>query len=252
MPRGSILPTGCHGSMRQHIVALEQRHEGRLSAERIARERYLRRLVRDGTVTPEQLDEAIAGYRAAPASSAWLTEVNPEVLARADDVFLAEYGTFPKKSADFLLNGTYHSICRGLQYDWHYYDELLKRLERDNEGRPYVRLEGGTTAVKETRTTYRQAGNRWAFAAALVAGLVGGPLLAAALLRHVSGEAASGLSVFVVLWVLALAGLLTVTRPRQARQVIVVHRCSRCGRELDAPQAKIGCPGCGVSFAAHT
>jgi hypothetical protein len=86
----------------------------------------------------------------------------------------------------------------------------------------------------------------------LVAGLAGGPLAAVMLFRHVSGEAASRLSVFVILWVLALAGLLTVTRPHQVRQVTVVHRCRRCGRELDSPQAKIGCPGCGASLTAQT
>ncbi|MCL5279361.1 MAG: hypothetical protein M1376_05605 [Planctomycetes bacterium] len=94
--------------MRQRIVALEQLHEGRLPVELVARERYLRPLVRNGTMTPEQLNEAVAGYRAAPASFAWLTEVHPEVLTKADEVFLAEYGTFPVKSADFQLNGTYH------------------------------------------------------------------------------------------------------------------------------------------------
>jgi hypothetical protein len=252
MLRGSTSATGCRGSMRQHIVALERLHEGRLPAERIAREPYVRRLVRYGTVTPEQLKEAIAGCRAAPASFAWLTEVSPEVLAKADDVFLAEYGTFPVKNADFQLNGTYHSICRGLQYNWHYYDDLLKRLQRDEDGNPYVRSEGDVTTVQETRTGERRVGSRWAFAVVLIAGLAGGPLLAVALFRHASGEAASGFSVFAILWLLALAGLLTLTRPRQVRQVCVVHRCGRCGRELDPPQAKIGCPACGASFAART
>jgi hypothetical protein len=252
MPRGNPLSTGCHGFVRRHIVALERLHAGRLPAERIAREPYVRRLVRRGAVTPEQLNEAVAGCRAAPAGFAWITEVSPEVLAKADDVFLAEYGAFPVKNEDFQLNGTYHSICRGLQYNWHYYDGLLKRLQRDKDGHPYVRLEGDVTAVRETRTDERRVGSRWAFAVVLIAGLAGGPLAGAVISRRLSGEAASGLSVFVILWVLAVAGLLAVTRPRQVRQVTIAHRCSRCGRGLDAPQARIGCPACGASFAVPT
>jgi hypothetical protein len=250
MPTTGTLQTGHHGPMRQHIVTLDRFAKGRQTSAYIVRDRYLRRLVRSGIATPGQLHDAIASCGTTPSSFTWLTDVNRDRLAKADCVFLAEYGTFPTSDIDFQVNGDYYRICRGLEYDWHYYDKLLERLHWDERGNAYVRPEAKVVALERTERVERTRGNPWAFGLVLVAGLVGGPLATAAILRHVSGDLTAAGSVFGILGLLAFAALLKATLPRRRRQMAVVRWCSRCRRELDPRQAKSGCPGCGAWFAA--
>ena len=241
--------TGYRGSVRQRIVALDQMCRGRLNAGQIARDRYLRRLVRSGAVTAELVNKALEDCARDAASMRWMGDVHPTVLGRADCVFLAEYGRFPSESGDFEINGPYHRICRSLGYDWHYYDEQLARLHWDGTGRPYAKPEVSVRVEQDVRDLTMRRGNGWLFAIVLAAGLIGGPLAGAAILRDVSIETWPAVWVFGVMWVLCLAFLLATTRPRRTRQRDTVLRCSRCRQELTPGQARTGCLGCGALFA---
>jgi hypothetical protein len=250
MQPASILRTGHQGPVRQRIVALDRLSKGRRTPAHLARDRYLRQFIRRAVITPEQLQDALASLRTEPSRFTWLTQADQARLAKADCIFLAEYGRFPTRDLDFQLNGEYYKICRSLAYDWRYYDKLLEQLHWDKGGQAYVRPGETVTVLKRTDTVERKRGSAWAFGFVLLAGLVGGPLATIAVFRHVSGELTSAISVFIILWLLTWAGLLGVTRPRRVRRMDLVRSCSRCARELDASQAKIGCPGCGASFAA--
>jgi hypothetical protein len=246
---GKVRQIASHGSLRRQIVALDRLGQGRVHPERIARDRYLRRFVRRGMVTPEQLQEAITGCLAAPSRFTWMAKVDPAVLARADCVFLAEFGIFPLNDADFQLNGRYHLICRSLEHDWHYYDQQLKELDWGRDGTPYARLGGNVTVQEETLRVEQRVGNLWAFAAVLLAGLAGGPVVGNILSRQLSGNRGTVLAIVAILWGVAFGGLLVLTIPRRVRRVDVVRRCGRCGQEQEPQQATIGCRACGASFA---
>ena len=248
---GKVPQIGSRGSLRRQIVALDRLGEGRVHPERIARDRYLRRFVRRGIVTPEQLQEAITGCLAAPFRFTWMAKVDPAVLARADCVFLAEFGIFPLNDADFQLNGRYHLICRSLEHDWHYYDQQLKELCWDRDGTPYARLGGKVTVQEETLRVEQRVGNLWAFVAVLIAGLAGGPVLLNTLLHQGSGNVATALDIIAILWGVVFGGLLMLTIPRRVRRLDVVCRCTRCGQEQDPQQAKIGCRACGAAFSGE-
>lgn len=245
----NTLQTGHRGSVRQRIVALDQMCKGRLNAGQIARDRYLRRLVRSGTVTAEQVNKALEDCAKDPSRMRWMADVHPTVLGRADCVFLAEYGRFPSESGDFEINGPYHRICRSLGYDWHYYDEQLARLHWDGAGRPYARPEVSVRVEQDVRDLETHRGNGWAFGLVLAAGLIGGSAAGAAILRNVSPDSVSAVWVFAVVWALCLAALLGSTRPRRTRRRDAVLRCSRCRQELAPEQARTGCTGCGALFA---
>jgi hypothetical protein len=179
-----------------------------------------------------------------------MANVHQAVLERADCVFLAEYRRFPTEDADFQLNGTYHKICRGLEYNWHYYDDKLEELQRDESGNPRIRSDESVRVQQKHRNVEIRRGNAWAFGLVLVAGLAGGPILAAAIARGVSHSLGPMISVFAALWVLSFAGLGALTLPRRIWRRDIVFTCGRCGGELGFGRTWTGCPTCGVLFDA--
>ncbi len=250
-----IVQVGIHGRMRQHIVAVGGVRPDPHRGIPVMKDPFLRVLVRQGLVTREQLGQAVQGCSRAPSRYGWIITYEQPLLDRADWAFLAEFGRFPTEDADFEMNGTYHRVCRGLEYDWHYYDKQLATLHWDKEGHPYVRPIDGTRAVEEVREFEVKRGNGWAFALVLAAGLSGGPILAAAIARNVSQDALSAAVVFGVVWVLGFAGLLALTLPGRRMCKRTLHKCGKCGRELTAGHQVFGCPICGLLFdeprAAH-
>jgi hypothetical protein len=243
-----IAQVGTHGRMRQHIVAvggIQQASRGEIP---VTKDPFLRVLVRRGVVTRKRLEQAVQGYNKMPAKYGWIVGVKQPMLDRADCAFLAEFGRFPTEDADFEMNGTYHRVCRGLDYDWHYYDKHLAKLRWDDQGNPYVRPLDETRAVGEVREFEVKRGNGWAFALVLAAGLVGGPVIAAAIARNVSQDGLSAAFVFGIVWVLCFAGLLALTLPRRQMRKRTLHKCGRCGRELVSGRSVFGCPICGLLF----
>jgi hypothetical protein len=209
---------------------------------------FLRQLVRRGFITKGQLEQAVQGCSRTPSKYGWIIACEQPMLDRADCAFLAEFGRFPTEDADFEMNGTYHRVCRGLEYDWHYYDKQLANLRWDEEGRPYVRPLDETRAIEEVREFEVKRGNGWVFALVLAAGLVGGPVIAAGIVRNVSQDALSAAIVFGIVWVLCFAGLLTAALPRRKMRKRTLRKCGKCGRELVPGRKVFGCPICGLLF----
>jgi hypothetical protein len=245
----STLQTGHRGSLRQRIVVLNGKGKTRSDPARVARDRYLRGLVRQGVVTAEQVKRALDEYARAPASVEWMAHVDPTTLGRADCVFLAEYGRFPSEAGDFEINGPCHRICRSLGYDWHYYDEQLAKLHWDGAGRPYVRPEVSVRIEQDVQNRETRKGNPWGFGFVLAVGVIGGPAAGFAALRNLPAEMASVVWGLGVVWLVCVAALLVGTWPRRIRYRSPVLRCGRCQRELAPEQAGTGCPGCGALFA---
>jgi hypothetical protein len=243
-----IVQVGTHGRMRQHIVAVGGIRQACRGEIPVTKDPFLRVLVRRGFVSRNRLEQAVQGYNKMPAKYGWIVGVKQPMLDRADCVFLAEFGRFPTDDADFEMNGTYHRVCRGLEYDWHYYDKQLEKLRWDEEGNPYVRPRDETRAVEEIRAFEVKRGNGWVFTLVLAAGLVGGPVITAALARNVSQDALSAGFVFGIVWVLCFAGLLALTLPRRKMHKRTLRKCGRCGRELVSGRTLSGCPICGLFF----
>ncbi len=239
---------GTHGRMRQHIVSIGGVRPNSRSLVSIPKDRFLRSLVHDGILTTGQLQDAIKVYSRTPSGYLWLTGVEQDLLDLADRIFLAEYGRFPTEDADFLLNGGYHRICRGLEYDRHYYDKQLQKLYWDENGNPYVHADGSIKAVEEVRSAKVKRGNGLLFGLALIAGVLGGPVLAALIARNVSHDLVPSVSVFAVVWILLLTGLLARTLPRRIMQKNTVFKCGKCGRELSSTPQMVGCLTCGLLF----
>lgn len=239
---------GTHGRMRQHIVSIGGVRPNSESLVPVMKDRFLCSLVHDGILTTQQLQDAVKGYSRTPSNYLWLTGVDQAVLDLADRVFLAEYGRFPTDDADFLLNGGYHRICRGLEYDRHYYDKQLRRLHWDENGNPYVRSDGSIQPVEEVRDSEIKRGSGLLFGLALVAGAVGGPIIAAMIARNVSHDLVPSVSVFAIVWILSLTGLLAKTLPRRIVHKNTVFKCGRCGRELSPTPQMVGCLACGLLF----
>ncbi len=243
-----IVQVGTHGRMRQHIVALGGARPAPRQGIPVLKDPFLRGLVRQGLVTKGQLEQAVQGCSKTPSKYNWVIGYEQPTLDRADCVFLAEFGRFPTEDADFEMNGTYHRVCRGLEYDWHYYDKELAKLRWDEGGNPYVRPLDKTRAVEQVREFETRHGNGWAFAVVLAAGLVGGPVIAAAIARNVSQDALSAAIVFGVVWVLCFAGLLALALPRRKMRKRMLRKCGKCGRPLVAGRKVFGCPICGLLF----
>jgi hypothetical protein len=247
MPAMTAVPGGIHGRMVQRIVAVGGGRTYEHGAVHIMRDRFLRALMKRGTITAEHVQRAVRGYNAAPSNYLWIAGVEQSVFAMADCVFLAEFGRFPTEK-DFQLNGRYHKICRGLEHNRHYYDEQLKKLRWDRDGNPYVRCATNPAALEEVRQVEVRRGNAWLFVPALVVGLVGGPLLAATIARNVPRDPVSAVCVFGVLWVLLFAGFLAKTLPGRVQRRKTVVRCGRCRRELSPNRQLNGCSVCGLLF----
>jgi hypothetical protein len=228
-------------------VVLNGRGKGLLKPSQAARDRYLRRLVRQGAVTAEQVSKALEECARAPSAMLWIAKADTRTLGRADCVFLAEYGRFPE-ARDFEINGPYQRICRSLVYDWHYYDEQLTRLHWDEAGRPYVRPEGSVRAEQDVQEREIRRGSFWAFAFVLAVGGIGVPAACVAAWPYLPPEAPSVLWGLGIAWGLCLAALLAATRPRRIRCKDAVLRCGRCRQELTPGQARTGCTGCGALF----
>jgi hypothetical protein len=243
-----IAQVGTHGRMRQHIVAVGRaRHAPRREIP-VMKDPFLRVLVRQGFVTKGQLEQAVQGCSQTPAKYGWIVDVKQPMLDRADCAFLAQFGRFPMHDVDFEMNGTYHRVCRSLEYDWHYYDQHLAKLRWDEEGSPYVRPLDGTRVVEEVREFEVKRGSGWAFALVLAVGLIGGPVGAAAFARNVSQDAMSAAFLFGILWVLCFAGLLALTLPRRKMHKRTLRKCGKCGRDLVSGRKMFGCPICGLLF----
>jgi hypothetical protein len=243
-----IVQVGRHGRMRQHIVAVGGIGPAPRREIPLMKDPFLRVLVRRGFVSKAQLEQAVQGCSKAPSKYAWIIGYEQPMLDRADCAFLVEFGRFPTEDVDFEMNGTYHRVCRGLEYDWHYYDKQLAKLHWDEEGNPYVRPVDGTRAVEEVREFEIKRGSGWAFLLVLTVGLIGGPFLAATLARNVSQDALSATIVFGIIWVLCFAGLLAVTLPLRQMHRRTLRKCGRCGRALAAGRKVFGCPICGLLF----
>ena len=239
-----------HGRMRQRIVALGGVRSGARDPARFTRDRYLRALVRSGQITSQHLRRAVRAYERMTPSFLWMSNVHQAVLERADCVFLAEYRRFPTEDADFQLNGTYHRICRGLEYDWHYYDDQLENLQHDESGNPRIRSDESVRVQQKHRNVEVKRGNVWAFGLVLVAGLAGGPILGVEIARSVSDNVGPTMSVFAILWILSFAGLLALMLPRRTWRRDIFFTCGRCGGELGFGRNWTGCPTCGVLFAS--
>ncbi len=248
MPATDATPIGCHGRMRQRIVALGVSPKARRDSHFIMGDKYLRALLRSGTVTEEQLQQAVQRLSTVPSTLVWMADADQAVLDRADYVFLAEYGRLPAENDDFQLNGPYHRICRSLEYNWHYYDPQLSTLHRDKDGNLFARPADGVAVVEEPQDIETNRGSAWASAIAVALGLLGGPALALLIIRTVSAGFTSALSVFGIVWVVSLGGLLMLTWPRRVRRRAIVPRCSRCGREPGPGPRPTGCLGCGALF----
>jgi len=198
--------------MRQRIEAISGT---RASRRHMARDRYLRRLVRSGAITQADLNNAIDGCSNALSQFTWLIGVEDTVLGCADCVFLVNHGRFPMDDSDFRLNGSYYRICRSLQFDPHYYDRQLEQLpEALQAQRPATSqairmkpLAGAGTAVKR--------GNTWAFVGVLTIGFVTAPILAMIITRWFpQAIVTAGLSIGGA-WLCLLMGALALTLPRR-------------------------------------
>jgi len=247
MTTAAAAQKGVHGRMVQRIVAVGGGRTYDRDAVGVTKDRFLRDLMKHGSVTADHVQQVVKGYNAAPSSYLWIAAIDQSMLALADCVFLAEFERFPMQD-DFQLNGRYHKICRGLEYNRHYYDKPLQRLRWDEAGKPYVRCEASPGAVEEVRNVEVRKGNAWVFGLALIVAVVGGPILAALIARNVSQDPASAIYVFGVIWILSFAGLLASTRPRRVRRRNAVLTCGRCDQVLDPKRPGIGCPACGVLF----
>ncbi len=247
MPAMMAVQSGIHGRMVQRIVAVGGGRTYQHGAVHIMKDRLLRTLLKRGAITAEHVQGVVRGYNAAPSSYLWIAGVDQSMLAVADCVFLAEFRRFPTEN-DFQLNGRYHKICRGLEYNRHYYDEQLKKLHWDQDGNPYVRCAENPAVVQEVQEVEVRRGNVWLFGLALVVGLVGGPLLAATIAANVPRDPASAVCVFGVIWVLLFAGLLAKALPGRVKRRNTVVRCGRCRRELDPNRRLNGCSVCGLLF----
>lgn len=247
MPAMTAVQSGIHGRMVQRIVAVGGGHTYEHGAVHIMKDRLLRALMKRGTITAEHVQRAVRGYNAAPSDYLWIAGVDQSMFTVADCVFLAEFGRFPTED-DFQLNGRYHKICRGLEYNRHYYDGQLKKLRWDQDGNPYVRCAESPAALREVQEVAVGRGNAWLFGLTLVVGLVGGPTLAAMMARNASGDPVTAIYVFGAVWVLLFVALVAKTMPRRVKRKDTVLRCGRCRRELDPSRQVNGCSVCGLLF----
>jgi hypothetical protein len=242
---------GVHGRARQHIVAI-----GGLFAERfnspdsdllVLQDRFLALLLRNATITEEQLRRAIDSYRRHPQDYAWILGFRHTTLDTADHVFFARHGRFPTEDNDFLANGDYFQICRTLQYDPDGFEEELRKLAWDAEGnvRPVETPPKVLVAVQRVAS---EKGNKPVFTLILSLGLASAlalPLLVANAPRPF--RLLLGLAAGVGCVLLLTYGLIA-TRPRQFQANVTQHSCSECHSSLECiPSAKY-CPHCGVRF----
>jgi len=213
--------TYAHGRVRQRIVAVGQSNAAQIdsavSRKSLTRDKYLAPLLQSGTIVPKHLEEAIEAYRRAPSTFVWISEVDQEVLDKADYVFLAKYGRWPVKNDDFRLNGHYHKICRSLQHDWCYYDDQLKVQQKAN----IKKLDSpprDTAVGYEVATPPKKArGNLWPFVSVLVVGLLSAPILGTVICRHFDRFSAPSKLLVAFVWLTFLAVALALTLPRDKR-----------------------------------
>ena len=242
---------GVHGRARRRIVAI-----GGLFAERfnspdndflISQDKFLALLLRNAAITKEQCQRAIDSYRQHPEDYAWILQFRHTILDKAENTFFVRYGRFPTENADFPVNGNYYQICRTLQYDPHCFDEELKKLTWDVEGRPRV-VETPSKVVEMVEQIASKKGNALAFSVVLLISLAS----ATALLLLIANASMPSLLPAVlpagICWAVLLACGLIATRPRQVETSIVHHLCSECRSQLDSVPLVKCCPNCGVRF----
>jgi hypothetical protein len=207
-----------HSRMRQRIVAISRT---RASNRRMARDRYLRNLVRGGAVTSDDVDSAIDACGKALSEFTWLLEVDDGVLGRADHVFLLRHGRFPRSDDDFRLNGDHYRICRSLQYDWHYYDRELGQSPQAPEaqgttsrGQPASSQATRTKPSAEASMALRR-GSTSAFVGVLTIGVITVPILAIVIVQWFPQDIVTASLWMGGAWLALLVGALALTLPRR-------------------------------------
>lgn len=194
-----------YGRMRRRIAVFSKRNRNSqdlaVNSCAMARDRYVRVLLRNRTVTHEQLDRAIGGFNQAPSDFSWLAEVDESVLDKADHVFAARYGKNPIENDDFSLSGDYHKICRSLEHDLHHYDDLLSA----NPTSVCTSTGADTGEPRKPRA--------WAFGAVLVAGFCSAPLLGMLIVTWFPERTLAAGLVLGSLWLVVLVGALARTLP---------------------------------------
>ena len=211
---------GINGRLRRHITSVGAHHANRISSpnKAVSNDDYLRGLMDGGSLTEEQIHEAIKGYNQTPSSFAWLQKIKDSVLDKADNVFLAKYERDPTKDADFRSNGDYHKICKNLKRDQHYYDSDLEKLRWDHQGN-VVRSSrtAGTAILVDYESTVRKV-LFILFHVAVLGFIFSGESLE--LSRWVSVDVMIGLVALCIVVSLFTFHYNCTTR----------HRCSNCGK----------------------
>ena len=239
-----------HGRARRRIVAMggifAERFGAPGSKELAAQDTFLAVLLRNGVITDEQLGQAIEAYRRNPKDYAWMLRYRHAELDKAEKVFFVRNGRYPTENADFPLNGDYYEICRTLHYDPQHFDEELKKLTWDAEGKPRI-VETPPRVLEDVQRVTTRKGNARAFAPILFASLASAIAVPLLIISSPVRDLGPAGLVAGLCWMALLACALIATRPRRFETNVANYTCSVCHGQLDSG-AHESCPNCHIRF----